>query len=100
MIEYWSTILYEAGLDADSINQAVCDRSQWREMVQRRKRYLEEWEGEQAKKLHGNQHSQIKHHMLIVCQWSGCGKVLKSIPGQKSQEKIQRANSQQETLCE
>ena len=54
----WRKILNEAGLDADPVEHLVCDRSNWREIIRKRTRHIEEWEGEQAK-CHGNQRSQI-----------------------------------------
>ncbi len=42
-LEYWRKVLNEAGLDPDAIEPLVCDRSEWREIVRDRKRYLEDW---------------------------------------------------------
>ena len=105
-LEYWRKILYDAGLDADSIEHLVCDRSKWREIICKRKNHLKEWEKEQSK-LHGNQYSQMsrsernrERQRSLVCQWAECRKTFKPITGRKNHEKIHRKNRQQETNCE
>ena len=37
-LDYWRKILYDAGLDADSIEHLVCDRSKWREIIRKKKK--------------------------------------------------------------
>ena len=105
-IEYWRKLLREAGLDADSVEHLVCDKGKWRKIIHERKMYIKEWEECQAE-YHGNQHSQMKRSQAsvekqrsVVCQWTGCGKVLKSITGRKNHEKIHRINRKQEKICE
>ena len=97
-LEYWRKILYDAGLDADSIEHLECDRSKWMEIIRKRKNHLKEWEEEQSK-LHGNQYSQMsrsernrERQRSLVCQWAECRKTFKSITGRKNHEKIHRKN--------
>ena len=105
-IEYWRKLLREAGLDADSVEHLVCNKRKWRKIIHERRVHIKEWKENQADH-HGNQHSQMKRSQAsmekqrsVVCQWTGCCKVLKSITGQKNHEKIHRRNRQQETICE
>ena len=42
----------------------------------------------------------IEKQRSVVCQWTGCGKVLKSITGRKNHEKIHKISQQRETICE
>ena len=105
-LEYWRKILNEAGLDTDSVEHLVWDRSNWREIIRKRTRHIEEWEEEQAK-CHGNQRSQMsrsqkndEQQRSLVCQWTECGQTFTSITGRKIHEKVHRKNRQQETKCE
>ena len=68
--------------------------------------HIEEWEESQADHQ-GNQYFQMKisqagleKQRSVVCQWTGCGKVLKSIIGRKNHEKRNISNRQQKTICE
>ena len=80
-LEYRRKTLNEAGLDADSREHLVWDRSNWREIIRKRTRHIEEWEGEQAK-CHGNQRLQMsrsqkndEQQRSLVCQWTEFEKV-------------------------
>ena len=95
-LEYWRKILNEAGLDADSVEHLVWDRSNGREIIRKRTRHIEDWEGEQAK-CHGNQRSLMsrsqkndEQQRSLVCQWTECGKTFTSVAGRKIHEKVHR----------
>ena len=92
-LEYWRNILNEAGLDADSIEHLVWDRSNWREKIRKRTSHIEEWEGEQAK-CHGNQRSRMsrsqknyEQQRSLICHWLNVVKLLHQLHAEKFMKK-------------
>ena len=50
LIDYWRTILKNAGVDPDLVELKVKDRIQWRTIINRRTEYIKEWETKMAEK--------------------------------------------------
>ena len=104
-LEYWRKILNEAGLDADSVEHLVWDRSNWREIIRKRTRHMEEREEEQAK-CHGNQRSQMsrtqkndEQQRSLVCQWTDVVKLLRQLQEEKFMKRsIEKTDSKRQSV--
>ena len=89
-ILYWKKILKEAGVDYTKIGMLTHDKKGWKERVNKRMSFLEEWEERKGKKVNGESGERNQRVQIPVvpgevpgykCEYEGCGMVCKSRAG-------------------
>ena len=80
---YWKNILKEAGIDHTRINSLTSDRKNWKSIINKRMKFLEEWERKGGKLTLAERGSrnQVPDNDSLVCDFEGCGREFKSKGG-------------------
>jgi hypothetical protein len=106
-ISYWRHLVKECNLDSDMVERCALDRRSWKSAVNKRMKVVRSWEAKMADRHRGAtgpkpQRSQFNaaDHRSTVCDWDGCGKVLRSVAGLKQhQRRTHKQDRMQQFPC-
>ena len=81
---YWKKIAKEAGFDITKMAEITGDRKNWKQIVKKRMKHLENWERKAGHKELGEQglrNQSAPEELVFRCTWDGCGKICKNKAG-------------------